>query len=135
VLGKAHRFARLALARLHDDWRAHDLQLAAAWANVLGPGGWNAPHHHAPTTWSGCFYVSVGDVGARKGDPGGMIEFLNPVPWMSQVGAAGNYLYPPKDGLVLLFPAGLQHFVHPHHDDAARVSIAFNFNVVPKAPT
>lgn len=133
VLAKAHRFAKHALARYHADWATSELELGGAWANVLGPGGWNAPHHHAPCTWSGCYYVSVGAIATRKDDPGGWIEFLNPAPWMSQIGAAGNFLYAPKDGLMLIFPAALQHFVHPHPDAEPRISIAFNFNVVPKA--
>jgi hypothetical protein len=35
---------------------------------------------------------------------------------------------------MLLFPSSLQHFVHPHAGERPRVSIAYNFNVVPKGP-
>jgi uncharacterized protein (TIGR02466 family) len=132
VLQKAVRFARHVLGRFHDNWSAHDLALAGVWANVLDQGGWNAPHHHAPCTWSGVFYVSVGEVSTSRADPHGMIEFMNPMPWMSQIGRAGNFVYGPKDGLLLLFPSAVHHFVHPHVGADPRVSIAFNFNVVAK---
>lgn len=134
VLQKVTKFGRLALARYHDNWATSELQLGGCWANVLEPGGWNAPHHHVPCHWSGVFYVSVGQLGTRPGDPSGMIEFLNPNPGLSVVGQGGNFVYGPKDGLMLLFPASLHHFVHPHQTGEIRVSIAYNFNVVPRAP-
>ncbi|MES2644893.1 MAG: TIGR02466 family protein [Myxococcota bacterium] len=132
LLQKVTKFGRLALAKHHDNWASTELQLGGCWANVLERGGWNAPHHHFPCQWSGVYYVSVGTLGTRAGDPGGMIEFLNPTPWQSVIGQGGNFVYGPKDGLMLLFPGSLQHFVHPHDTDDIRVSIAYNFNVVPK---
>lgn len=134
VIQKVTRFAHLALATRYANWSRSELQFASCWANVLGPGGWNAPHHHFPCHWSGVFYVDVGDAGAIPGDPSGMIEFLNPTPWMAHVGSTGNHVYAPKPGLMLLFPSSLQHFVHPHAGERPRVSIAYNFNVVPKGP-
>lgn len=133
VLQKVLKFARIALAPYHDSWSRTELQLASGWANVLEPGGWNAPHHHLPCAWSGVFYVSVGQLGARPGDPSGMIEFLNPNPWQSQFGQGGHRAFAPKDGTLFLFPSSLVHFVHPHATEEVRVSIAYNFNVVPKA--
>jgi uncharacterized protein (TIGR02466 family) len=133
VIQKVSKFAALSLGRYYQNWATSELKMNACWANVLGPGGWNAPHHHFPNAWSGVIYVSVPpDVGAVAGDPAGMIEFLNPTPWLSAAGQAGNFVYGPKNGLTLLFPASIYHFVHPHPTAAARVSIAYNFEVVPK---
>jgi uncharacterized protein (TIGR02466 family) len=133
VLDKALTFGRLALGKYYQDWATTELKMGSYWANVLGSGGWNAPHHHFPQHWSGVFYVSVGSVGATPEDMGGLIEFLNPTPWQSAIGRGGNFFYAPKNGLVLLFPASLLHFVHPHASDEPRVSVAFNMNVVPRA--
>jgi uncharacterized protein (TIGR02466 family) len=133
LLQKVTKFAKLSLARYYRNWEAQDLAITSCWANVLGPGGWNAPHHHFPNAWSGCFYLSVPpEIGTRAGDPAGMIEFLNPTPWLSAAGQAGNFVYGPKEGLTLLFPASIYHFVHPHPSDAPRISVAFNLEVVPK---
>jgi len=131
ALQNVHTFARRALARFYKDWAGHDLKMGSYWANVLGKGGWNAPHHHFPQHWSGAYYVSVGQVGT-DGDLSGHIEFLNPSPWQTTWGS-GNFAYGPREGLVMLFPASLLHLVHPHQSDEPRVSIAFNFNVLPKS--
>ncbi len=132
LLQKILKFARYTLGRYNDGWSGADLVLASAWANVLGPAGWNAPHHHFPCHWSGVYYVSVGQGGSQRDDPASMIEFLNPTPGLAAIGQSGNFLHAPKDGLILLFPASLYHFVHPHATDDLRVSIAFNLNVSPK---
>jgi uncharacterized protein (TIGR02466 family) len=133
VLQKALEFSRLALARYNQDWARTELRLGRYWANVLGPRGWNAPHHHFPQHWSGVFYVSVGRIGNGVDDMDGMIEFLNPTPWHAVIGGGGNFAYGPKNGLMLLFPSSILHFVHPHEGEDLRVSIAFNLNVVPRS--
>jgi uncharacterized protein (TIGR02466 family) len=133
VLQQIMEYATRALANSYQDWATADLRLVQYWANVLGPGGWNAPHHHFPTHWSGVYYVSVGPTGNGKDDFSGMIEFLNPSPVHSLLGRAGNFAYAPREGLTLLFPASIVHFVHPHTNDKPRVSIAYNLTVVPKA--
>jgi uncharacterized protein (TIGR02466 family) len=133
VLQQVMAFATRALGSSYQEWAHSDLRLVQYWANVLGPGGWNAPHHHVPTHWSGVYYVAVGPVGNGKDDFSGMIEFLNPNPYQSVLGRGGNFAYAPREGLVLLFPASMVHFVHAHTNEAPRVSIAFNLTVVPKA--
>ncbi len=138
VLASAMTFAKRALARYYGDWATSELRLGHYWANVSGPGGWNAPHHHFPTHWSGVYYVSVGNTVAGTGPAGhedlaGMIEFLNPTPWQATWNRSGNFTVGPKDGTGLLFPASLLHFVHPHQVDENRISIAYNFTVVPKS--
>jgi uncharacterized protein (TIGR02466 family) len=133
VLKSVSTFARRALAPYYHDWTRSELKLGHYWANVLGKGGWNSPHHHHPQHWSGVYYVSVGPVGTTAEDPSGMIEFLNPSPVQSHWGA-GSFAYGPRDGLTLLFPSSLVHLVHPHSGDHERISIAYNFNVIPKKP-
>lgn len=132
LIEKVTKFGHRALGRYHDDWSRSELKLAGCWANVLGHGGWNAPHHHAPTHWSGVYYVSVGTLPTETGDYSGMIEFLNPNPALALLGQSGNYVHPPKDGLLIIFPASVTHFVHPRFADDERISIAFNFSVVPR---
>lgn len=133
VLKRALKFAHLALAKYYNNWATMDISLAGAWANVVGPGGWNAPHHHFPLHWSGVFYVSVGSMAHNPpGDPSGHIEFLNPTPWMGPMGQGGNFVISPKDGMAVLFPSSLYHFVHPHSSEEERVSIAYNLSLHPK---
>ncbi len=132
VLNNATTFAKRSLARYYQDWATQEIRLGHYWANVLGRDGWNTPHHHFPTHWSGCYYVSVGQVGTSAEDMSGMIEFLNPTPWQAAWNRSGNFAIAPKDGLMLLFPASLLHFVYPHNSDDLRISMAYNFTVYPK---
>jgi len=125
-------YAKRALAPSYQDWATSDLRLVQYWANVLGAGGWNAPHHHFPTHWSGTYYVSVPPVGNGVDDFSGLIEFLNPTPWQSVLGRGGNVTHGPRAGMNVLFPASILHFVHPSSNAEPRVSIAYNLLVVPK---
>lgn len=134
LLTAALVYGRRALGRYYRDWANSELHLGRFWANVVGPGGWNAPHHHFPAHWSGVFYISMGQMGS--GDPhdlDGMIEFLNPTPWQTQWGQSGNFVFGPREGVMLLFPSSLVHFVHPHSCEQDRISVAFNLNVGPRA--
>lgn len=131
VLHNVTVFAERALARFYGNWARHQLTLGSWWANVLDPGGWNAPHHHLPQTWSGVYYVRVPDVGTAPDDLRGRIEFLNPHPVQSAFGG-GNFAYAPREGLNLLFPSSLVHLVHPHAGSEPRISIAYNVTVAPK---
>lgn len=131
VLQHVHRFALGALGRYYDQWARHEPKLGAYWANVLPPGGWNAPHHHFPQHWSGTYYVSVGRVGGTPGDPSGMIEFLNPSP-VQAAWHAGNFAVAPKDGMLVLFPSAIVHLVHAHANPEPRISLAYNLNIAAK---
>lgn len=130
VLHNVTVFAKKALARHHQNWARTDLRLGSYWANVLDAHGWNAPHHHLPQHWSGVYYVQVPEVGTVAEDLRGRIEFLNPNVNQATFGS-GSFAYAPREGLTLLFPSSLVHFVHPHTSGEPRITIAYNFNVVP----
>lgn len=133
VLQSVSYFARAALARYYD-WDQLALGVSGYWANILGPGGWNAPHHHSPQHWSACYYVDVELPGPGADELEGMIEFLNPMPWQAIWGGSGNFAQQPKNGMAIVFPAPLIHLVHPHTQDMERISIAMNFQVMPRPP-
>ncbi|WPZ33410.1 TIGR02466 family protein [Thalassobaculum sp. OXR-137] len=101
-----------------------------AWANVLRDGGYNKIHNHPGCSWSGVYYVSLGE---RRGDiPGnGQIEFLDPrmgVDFAELPGMpfAGKHVVEPEPGLMLVFPSWLYHYVNPFHGSGERITIAFN---------
>lgn len=102
------------------------------WVNVNPPGAMNAPHAHRGWFWSGSYYVDVPD-------SAGGIEFLNPFEALPGAGVIGGPLvadrtrYEPKAGQVLLFPATLDHWVHPNRSTQNRISIAFNGRFEAKA--
>jgi len=133
LLGSAHRFATEALGPRYGHFQTARLHMGSYWASVLGRGAFHAPHHHLPQHWSGVYYVSVGEVGAGEGDFAGWIEFVNPNLQASSWGA-GNSLHRPSEGLLLLFPSSLVHFVHPLASDTLRITVAFNLDVRRRAP-
>lgn len=102
------------------------------WANVLGAGHYNGPHNHPNATWSGVYYLT--GIPGKPSALGGKIEFFDPRPAAGAVVAAETMLqrrclFTPRPGCMLVFPAWLQHMVHPHTGEGERLSIAFNVTV------
>jgi uncharacterized protein (TIGR02466 family) len=99
------------------------------WINVNGKGAFNTPHDHPGWAWSGSYYVKVPE-GATG--TSGCIEFLDVrtnVRAITIEGAncfASKVTFRPEEGMILLFPAYLRHWVYPHDEPEERVSIAFN---------
>ena len=58
-----------------------------------------------------------------------MIELEKPTPWLSLFAQGGNHVQAVKDGLMLPFPAGISHFVHPYRGEAPRASVMWEFEV------
>ena len=114
---------------------AGEIQLqAAAWANVLGPGGYNTPHTHPACMWSGVYYVETG-TRPEGATSSGLIEFQDPRNAVEMIGVpgapfAGKLTFDPEPGLMLVFPSWLSHYVHPYRGEGLRVSIAFNVQLV-----
>lgn len=102
----------------------------SAWANVSRRGDYNTLHNHPDFHWSGSYYVSCGAPDPECGHAG-CIEFRDPRAAINMISAPGDALgqpvrIRPVEGMMLLFPAWLEHFVHPHAGSEPRISIAFN---------
>jgi Putative 2OG-Fe(II) oxygenase len=138
--------------------RMQDSAQCEAWVNVNTHGAWNSLHTHSGSTWSGIYYSKVpSDDVTRPGGRGNLL--LKPSPHLTEVKTplskeeqrrlnaqpdvtSGQTLsccdsieLQPKRGMLLVFPAYLQHavlplFVRPQFrrsEAAERVSLAFNF--------
>jgi len=100
------------------------------WANVTRPGGYNRVHNHAASMWSGVYYVDPGSPDASFPDSG-VLEFVDPRLGSSMVTTpgrpfGGNLRVVPEEGLMVLFPSWLMHFVNPFEGTGERISISFN---------
>lgn len=94
-----------------------------AWANVLRDGGYNKIHNHPGALWSGCYYVCLGQA-APEPEFNGWIEFQDPRPGNIH---GGKERIEPVEGMLLMFPGWLNHYVNPFRGGGERISIAFNF--------
>ena len=110
------------------DFSRYGIQ-SEGWINVLGKGGLNTPHDHPAWVWSGCYYVSVPEC---DNELSGNIEFFDTrtnVRTLTVEGAAcfaSKFTLKPRNGMLLIFPSYLRHWVYPNESEINRVTVAFN---------
>lgn len=128
--------AEEATLRLHAEFeRKPQFQgwTLSAWANVNGPGDFNAMHTHPGATWSGVYYVDPGET--DTGADGTALHLSDPNPARTNLFfpelSNSNVLFQPEPGLMILFPSYVPHAVLPHRGDGQRISIAFNLRKEP----
>jgi uncharacterized protein (TIGR02466 family) len=115
-----------------------------AWAMLYQDGGYATVHNHPNAHFAGVYYIdnaSDGDgrtmVTGSKSHPGD-IEFVDSR-------AVGGYQFPglrfqpafrlsPEAGQMIIFPAWLQHFVHPVIGTEDRMCIACNASIASHTP-
>ena len=114
-----------ALREMGQGERAFYLQ---SWINLHDRGGFNFLHLHEGSLLSGSFYLQV--------PPGsGQFVFRDPRPGVLHGlvkggvpnGHADVHLTP-SNGLLVLFPCWMEHYVEPHDNDEPRITLAFNAN-------
>ena len=112
------------------DWTLH------GWANINRLGDYHDPHNHPHAYLSGTYYVAVPESRAalksRADVRPGRITFYDPRGAANMTAIRGDgqieaeYTVAPEAGMILLWPAFLQHFVHPNLSEEERVSISYN---------
>ena len=104
----------------------NEIVIPQMWINVNKKNDWNVIHQHGHYQLSGTYYVKVPE-------DSGQIVFRDPRP-----SAIGNLFMvnrfdkgefrkvKPIEGLLILFPSYLDHFVEPSNADEDRISISFD---------
>ena len=124
------------------DIDAMDLK-GEGWVNINPVHAFNVPHDHPGFTWSGVYYVEVEDPSnkAKNKSRSGNIEFLDPrtsvAAFATDIATKSEYFMPkrtiaPTEGMIVIFPSYLRHWVYPNEDSKDRISIAMNFKYSPK---
>ena len=115
------------LGEMGQGERAFYLQ---SWINLHDRGGFNFLHMHEGSLLSGSFYLQV-PLGS------GEFVFRDPRPGVLHGGIKGavpnghtDIHLTSSDGLLVLFPCWIEHYVEPHENDEPRITIAFNVNPV-----
>ena len=104
----------------------NEIVIPQMWINVNKKNDWNAIHSHGQYNLSGTYYVKVPK-------DSGNIVFKDPRP----AAMTNNFMVNTFDkgefrkvktieGLLILFPSYLEHFVEPSNADEDRISISFD---------
>tara|TARA_R110000803_G_scaffold36765_4_gene79015 strand:+ start:1823 stop:2410 length:588 start_codon:yes stop_codon:yes gene_type:complete len=104
--------------------------LGNMWANINYSGGYNKPHVHPNSLWSGVYYIKTpencGDLVID--DPKLLSKTI--APRRQEPGpkhALGEIRYKPIAGRLIMFPSYLNHCVELNKSDDIRISVSFNF--------
>ena len=101
------------------------------WANINPPGGYNRPHIHPNSHFSGVYYIKAtkdsGDIVFN--DPRSTSHMAMPA---RKKGEPPKHLWKevrvnPMVGRIVMFPAWLWHCVDPNNTNDIRISVSFNF--------
>lgn len=107
-----------------------------AWANVNRFGDYHDYHNHPHAYLSGTYYVRVPgereELETRNDVRPGRLTLYDPRACANMTAIKDDpyvdpeYTIEPKPGMILLWPAFVNHFVHPNLSKQARLSISFN---------
>ena len=125
---------------IHQISREGNLQLANFWINISGKGASNSPHIHSGLTYSGVYFIKI-----PKVMNGGKFLFyrdfneanLNSKSFMGDFKKGYKlqaYDYPiisipPKENVLIIFPAWIPHAVETNLSEEDRISLSFNFRL------
>ena len=105
--------------------------LGNMWANINPSGGYNKPHVHPNSLFSGVYYVKTPPNCGRLicQDPRPGIQTVMPTRKSVEI---PKYLWrdvhlQPQENRVVIFPAWLWHSVEPNQSKDIRISVSFNF--------
>jgi len=123
-------------ALLGDGHRPNDIDIdyvAGAWACVDERGNFSEPLAHPAVDWTCIYFVSCGTP-----EPGwernGQFELRDPR-LRAQGSKLGGYgfgrslLIDPEPGTMILFPAWMEHGIHPFYGEGERIAITCNIKV------
>ncbi len=106
------------------------------WASINRFGDYHDAHNHPRAYLSGTYYVKIPTtmekLKTRKDLRPGCITFYDPRGAVNMNAIRNDpYVDPehtvrPEPGMLLMWPAFINHFVHPNLSKATRVSISFN---------
>jgi uncharacterized protein (TIGR02466 family) len=105
--------------------------LGNMWANINPPGGYNRPHMHPNSLWSGVYYIKTPkNCGHLKVEDPKSVALMS-MPRRKE-GPLDSYLwrevhFEPVAGRLIMFPSWLNHCVDPNQSNDIRISVSFNF--------
>ena len=115
----------------NEEWLDGRVKIGNMWANINPPGGYNKPHVHPNSLFSGVYYVKTPPNSGQLvcSDPRPGIQTCMP---NRKKGEPPKQLWrdlhlQPKENRAIVFPAWLWHSVQPNKSNENRISVSFNF--------
>ncbi len=110
-----------------------ELGIQNIWININPPGAYNHLHNHAGGVLSGVYYLRAsedqGNIFFERGDDA--VYFLPPTDKPNYFNSTAT-TYKSITDAVYIFPSWLKHSVQPNLSKEDRISISFNYGVLPK---
>ena len=114
-----------------EEWLDKEPRLGNMWANINYKGGYNRPHIHPNSLFSGVYYVksqpNSGKLVCNDPRPGIQTNMPTRVKGQPPKHLWREIHLDPKEGRILMFPSWLWHCVEPNESNDIRISVSFNF--------
>ena len=114
-----------------EEWLDREPVLGNMWANINGTGGYNKPHIHPNSLFSGVYYIKTPPNCGRLmcTDPRPGIQTCMP---NRKKGQPPAHLWreihlQPRENRAIIFNSWLWHAVEPNQSNEPRISVSFNF--------
>ena len=122
---------RMAYEVFNEEFLDGEPKLGNMWANINPPGGYNKPHIHPNSLFSGVYYVKTPPNSGRLicNDPRPCIQTCMP---NRKKGQPPKHLWrevnlQPQENRAIMFNSWLWHTVEPNKSNEDRISVSFNF--------
>jgi uncharacterized protein (TIGR02466 family) len=104
------------------------LTVTGCWVNVLAPGKGHRAHSHPNNFLSGVYYVKTqaGADTVNFHDPRPQTRIVRPPVTELTADNTDQVVVKVNDGVLLLFPAWLEHSVDENRSSEERISVSFN---------
>ena len=114
-----------------EEWLNSKPRLGNMWANINYPGGYNKPHIHPNSLFSGVYYVqsepNSGKLVCNDPRPGIQSNMPTRVNGQPPKHLWREVHIEPRVNRILMFPSWLWHNVEPNESNNIRISVSFNF--------
>ncbi|MFZ0486184.1 MAG: putative 2OG-Fe(II) oxygenase [Arenicellales bacterium] len=121
-----------ALSFFVEATKKSDAKVDLSWASIYTKGSYLTPHGHPRTTASVLYCLDLGDPDYEQNHYSGKLVFTDPrIDYCCNVeeGCVTRTLSVHlHDGMMLLFPGPLVHFVHPYNGTRPRITMSWNIN-------
>ena len=123
---------KMQIEMYREEFLSREPIIGNMWANINPPGGYNRPHIHPNSHFSGVYYI-------KAPQNSGEIVFNDPrsaahmvMPERVKDIKPPSHLWRevrvnPLEGRMLMFPSWLWHCVEPNESNDLRISVSFNF--------